>query len=223
MNNVVLMITIAKRNESEELLECFSENRVAMTLGRYGKGTATSEVMDFLGIENKEKCVMFSTMQNDKAKIILREFKRKNEERKGQNIVSFTIPMSSIGGETSLKRLIGENQKEEEKMEIESKNELIIVIANRGYASSVMDAARKAGARGGTVVHARGTGVEQSEKFFGITIGAEKEMIFIVATKEEKQPIMKKIMEEAGAETEAGSIIFSLPVSEVVGTKEKEV
>ncbi len=217
MINVVFMITIAKRNESEDLLKCFERNKVMLTLGRYGRGTATNEIMDCLGIGDKEKCVLFSTMQRDKAKIIFREFIEMNTNRKNQKIISFTIPISSVGGTTSLESLIGENQKEEDKMEIEVKNELVVVVANRGYTSMVMDAARKAGAKGGTVVHARGTGVEQAEKFFGITIGAEKEMIFIVTTKEEKPAIMKKIMEDAGVETEAASIIFSLPVTDVIG------
>ena len=102
-------------------------------------------------------------------------------------------------------------------MDVNKDNEVIIVVANRGYVDLVMDAARGAGAKGGTVVHARGTGVEQSEKFFGITIGAEKEMIYIVTNKNSKQAIMKAIMEKAGPSTSAESIIFSIPVVDVVG------
>ena len=80
-----------------------------------------------------------------------------------------------------------------------------------------MDAARAAGAKGGTVVHARGTGIEQSQKFFGVTIGAEKEMIYIVTNKTDKQPIMKAIMEKAGSATPAETIMFSVPTVDVVG------
>ena len=81
-----------------------------------------------------------------------------------------------------------------------------------------MNVAKDAGAGGGTVIHARGTGLEASEKFFGATIGAEKEMIFIVAEKEGKQAIMKAIMENAGSSTPAGAVLFSLPVIDVIGT-----
>ena len=219
MKNVVMMVTIAKRNKSEELLDCFNKNQVAMTLGRYGQGTVNDELMDYLGIEDKEKCVMFSTMLNEKAKRVLSEIEEKNKKKKEQNIVAFTIPIVSVGGYTTLHELVGNEEEEGEKMETNLENELIIVIANRGHVDMVMDAARKGGAKGGTVIHARGTGLEQSEKFFGVTIGAEKEMIFIVTEKEKKQAIMKTIMEEAGNATPAGAMLFTLPVTDVIGTK----
>jgi len=98
-------------------------------------------------------------------------------------------------------------------------HELIVVIANQGNIEVVMDAARGAGAYGGTVIHAKGTGMEQAEKFMGVSIAAEKEMIFIVAKKEQKNDIMKAIMEQAGIETEAKAIVFSLPVTDTAGLR----
>jgi len=98
-------------------------------------------------------------------------------------------------------------------------HELIIVIANQGNIELVMDAARGAGAYGGTVIHARGTGMEIAEKFMGVSIAAEKEMIFIVAKTEQKNGIMKAIMEKAGADSRAKSIVFSLPVADTAGLR----
>ena len=83
----------------------------------------------------------------------------------------------------------------------------------------VMDAARGAGAYGGTVIHAKGTGMEQAEKFMGVSLAAEKEMIFIVAKKEQKNDSMKAVMEQAVLETRAKSIVFSLPVTETAGLR----
>ena len=94
--------------------------------------------------------------------------------------------------------------------------ELLLVIANRGYVDNVMQVAREAGATGGTVIHARGTGAGDSEKFFGVTVGSEKEMIFIVTEKEKRNVIMQAIMKKAGASSKAGSVIFSLPVTEIL-------
>ena len=98
-------------------------------------------------------------------------------------------------------------------------HELIIVIANQGNIELIMDAARGAGAYGGTVIHARGTGMEQAEKFLGVSIAAEKEMIFIVTKKEQKNSIMKAIIEKAGMESRAKSIVFSLPVTDTAGLR----
>jgi len=81
-------------------------------------------------------------------------------------------------------------------------------IANQGYTELVMDAARGAGAGGGTVIHAKGTGMERAEQFLGVSLAAEKEMLFIVVKHEEKNAIMRAVMTEAGLESKAKSLIF---------------
>ncbi|MBQ9266989.1 MAG: P-II family nitrogen regulator [Clostridia bacterium] len=219
MKNFVMMVTIGMRNESEVIRQILVDNKVTMALARFGRGTATNEIMDYLGMEDKEKCVIFSTMAYQKSKLVMREIGEKNTTEKKHKIISFTVPITSVGGQSSMDQLIGNSKEEEEKMEMDKNNEVIIVIANRGYVDLVMDAARDAGAKGGTVVHARGTGLEQSEKFFGVTIGAEKEMIYIVTNKETKSGIMKAIMEKAGSGTPAEAILFSVPVVDVEGIR----
>ena len=98
-------------------------------------------------------------------------------------------------------------------------HELIIVILNEGYSDTVMDAARSAGATGGTVLHAKGTGKTRSEKFFGVSLAEEKDMIYILTPAGRKADIMKAISRDCGPETEAGAICFSLPVTEVAGIR----
>ena len=77
-------------------------------------------------------------------------------------------------------------------------HELITVILNEGYSDFVMDAARAAGAGGGTVLHAKGTGGTRGEKFFSVSLADEKDMIYIIAHKDEKAAIMRSINEQAG-------------------------
>lgn len=95
---------------------------------------------------------------------------------------------------------------------------LIITIVNKGYSDEVMNAAREEGASGGTVVHARGTGTEEAEKIFGITIEPEKELVLILTKDENRQAIMKAIFNAAGLATRGHGISFSLPVDDVLGT-----
>ena len=83
----------------------------------------------------------------------------------------------------------------------------------------MMDAARGAGARGGTVVRAKGTGSQYTDKFFGLSIAEEKEMIYIVSSSDKKAAIMTAIMKEAGAGTEARAVAFALPVTETAGLR----
>ena len=98
-----------------------------------------------------------------------------------------------------------------------TKYELVVVIANQGYTDMIMDAARKAHAAGGTVIHAKGTGMEQAKRFLGVSIAAEKEMIFMVVRREGKNAIMRAIMDTAGTDSKAGTVLFSLPVTETAG------
>ena len=104
---------------------------------------------------------------------------------------------------------------------MEFEHELIVVILNEGFSDFVMDAARSAGAGGGTVLHAKGTGSKRAEKFFGVSLADEKDMVYIVAHRDEKAPIMRAISQQAGPGTKAGAICFSLPVSSVVGLRER--
>ena len=94
---------------------------------------------------------------------------------------------------------------------------LIVAVANEGRTDTVMNAARAAGAAGGTVIHGKGTASEEAAHFFNISIASEKEMIFIVSKKEQKAQIMRYVLEKADPGTEAGAVLFSLPVTSVEG------
>lgn len=95
--------------------------------------------------------------------------------------------------------------------------ELILCIINDGFSDLVMQGARNAGARGGTIFHAKGTGNADIEKFFGISISPEKEIVLIVVDKKEKDKIVSAIYKEAGLDTKGQGIIITLPVSDFVG------
>jgi len=96
-------------------------------------------------------------------------------------------------------------------------HEAIFAIVNSGFAEDVMDVARKAGARGGTIINARGVVNEAAASFFGITMHSEKEIVMIVAPKELKDGILNAIYSEMGMANKAQGIAFSLPVSDTAG------
>lgn len=110
--------------------------------------------------------------------------------------------------------------------------ELVVTIFKRGFSDVVMQAARSAGATGGTVFNARGAGAHDAEKFFGITIQPEKEILMILVEKEKRNAVMQAISKSAGLNTEGQGLSFSLPVEDVLGvtrginqggTEEKEL
>ena len=127
--------------------------------------------------------------------------------------IAFIVPLSSIGGKRAL-MFLTEHQpltwKEESTLK-DTRYELLLVVANQGYTGSIMDAARTAGAGGGTVIHAKGTGMEGAAAFLGV------ELVLIVSRTSQKNTIMKAIME--GANPKAGAIVFSLPVTDTAGLR----
>lgn len=95
--------------------------------------------------------------------------------------------------------------------------ELILTIVNSGFADNVMDAAKSVGANGGTVLHARGTGIHEAEQFFGISIQPEKDVVLILVESEKKKAIMQEICIKAGLATEGRGMCLALPVNDVAG------
>ena len=101
-------------------------------------------------------------------------------------------------------------------------HEVIFCIVNSGYSDLVMDAAKKLGARGGTVINARGTANKDAESFFGITIEPEKDLVMILVPAAIKDDVMHALYKEAGLETQGQGIAFAMPVDSVVGISEAE-
>ena len=109
---------------------------------------------------------------------------------------------------------------------MEYNHEAIFCIVNSGYSETVMDAAKKLGARGGTVINARGTANKDAEKFFGISVEPEKEIVLIVVQSNLTDDILHALYKEVGLDTAGQGIAFAMPVDNVVGiateTSEKQ-
>ncbi len=221
MGNLYLMTTVVDRKLAKKYLDLYQENGQSVLHLAYGTGTATDEILDYLGLDHAEKTVVFSVLEDEKWLHIKKQLQKKLHIDVPGSGIAFVVPLSSIGGRKALNYLLNKDdyQKEEESILKETTHELILVIANQGNTELVMDAARSAGAYGGTIIHAKGTGKETAEKFMGVTLAAEKEMVFIVAKTSQKNAIMKAIMEQAGLQTRAKAIAFSLPVTDTAGLR----
>ena len=95
--------------------------------------------------------------------------------------------------------------------------EVIFAIVNAGFAEEAMNVARANGARGGTILNARGVAREKEAAFFGITLHAEKEILMLVVEKTIRDNILNALYKEMGMDKKAQGITFSLPVSQVAG------
>ena len=103
-----------------------------------------------------------------------------------------------------------------------SNYEVILAIVNDGFADDVMAVAKEQGARGGTIINARGVAKEDAAAFFGINVHSEKEIVMIVVPKKIKDDVLNAIYKEMGMAKKAQGIAFSLPVTDVAGLVEVE-
>lgn len=221
MGNIYLMTTIVDRKIVKKYLELYQENNLQVMFISLGFGTANNEVLDYLGLESTEKAVALSVIEEHTWVSVKKQLEKKLHIDAPGGGIAFTTPLSSVGGKKALQFLIENDnyQKTEETTLKDTAHELIVVIAEQGYTNLIMDAARGAGAYGGTVIHAKGTGKEAAEKFMGVSLALEKEIIYIVTKTEQKNAIMSAIMKEAGLDSKAKAITFSLPVTDTAGLR----
>lgn len=218
-----ILITIVDRGKGEAVVKLLQQEDVKFHNIMLGNGTAHKGILSLLGLKDTAKDVVLSFVRSGVAQRAIQLLSHALEMDLPGRGIAFTIPVGSIGGMQTMQYLMGNekplvSEEGTSSMQQEQpKNDLILAIVNRGYTDAVMDAALPAGARGGTVVHARGAGAEETEQFFGITIQPEKEIVIILAEHEKKIPIMQAIVRGAGLATEGKGIVFSLPVDHVMG------
>jgi nitrogen regulatory protein PII len=226
MKGLCLLFTIIKRSDIKEYHDFFEQNSVSVIYDTLGNGTAHEKTLSLLGIEKNEKAVLVSFVTYPTLKKILRGLALEMKIDLPDRGIAIAVPLSSVGGAKTLEYFSagqdtddlndGANAPQNEEVEMQTVQELIVAIYEKGYTDFVMDAAREAGAGGGTTIRAKGTSAG-AQKFFGLSLADEKEMLFIVTSTAKKKDIMKAIMQNAGMESKAHSLVFSLPVTDSAG------
>jgi nitrogen regulatory protein PII len=226
MKGLCLLLTIIKRADIKEYHAFFEKHAVSVIYDTLGNGTAHEKTLALLGIEKNEKAVLISLITYPSLKKILNGLAREMKIDLPDRGIAVAIPLASIGGAKALEYYSagqdlkfddeGLNQPYSEEDKMQTVQELIVAVYEKGYTDMVMDAAREAGAGGGTTIKAKGTGAG-AQKFFGLSLAEEKEMLFIVTPTDKKKDIMKAIMQNAGIDSKAHSLVFSLPVTETAG------
>lgn len=218
---LLFLITTSKLASRAERM--FEEDHIPVQYRFCGQGTASSEMMDMLGLSGVDKSILMCMLPKVLADELLRRLRRELKLGLVNTGVAFTVPISGASGR--MVRLIellndknsGELAERNETEMAESDYSMILAIVNQGYSEDVMNAARPVGASGGTAIHSRRVGSEVSLRFWGITIQPEREIVVIIAQKKEKLAIMKAIGEKCGMQSDAHGIVLSLPVDAVAG------
>jgi nitrogen regulatory protein PII len=221
---------IVNWDKAETISRVFEEEHVRFHFISKGRGTASSEIHDLLGIGATDKALIVCVEQEVLVPVLLKEVRKRLGYHTPGAGIAFVIPLSGIN--TPLLRVFKESVNKNEKINLNDEgetmpsgkktaavinNDLIIAVINHGYSEEFMNVAREAGASGGTVVHARGLTHEGPVKFFGIAVQEEKEIVLVLTSREKKLPIMEAVSRSCGITTKAEGLIFSLPVENVMG------
>lgn len=216
-----LLILIATPRLAEKAVALFDEARAPLQYRLDGHGTATREVMDMLGLDSGDKNILMSMLPKPLAMDMLARLRRGLRLGAMGSGIAFTVPLSagSHGMIQILEAAGRERRGVQRRMPVMEENayQMVIAVVNQGYSEDVMAAARPAGATGGTVLHSRRVGNEETMAFYGISVQPEKEIVAILCRQEEKLAIMQAVAQACGMRSEAQGLILALPVESVAG------
>lgn len=219
-----MLVLIIGHKDTKKAHAIFDAHNAPVQYLCIGEGTATSEVIDVLGLGISEKVILFCPVLKLQVPELFRALAEGLCLHKPNRGCAFTFPIS--GASSYIKKILAselpktsqkEHEGEERQMIHEAKHCLLMVTINQGFSEEVMIAATAAGAAGGTVVHARRLDSQETLKKWGISVQPEKEMVYILVEQEKKLAIMKAISEQCGLLSEAQGILMSIPVDGVIG------
>ena len=177
----------------------------------HGKGTVQNNLLDILGINEIKKEILIMAIEEELEEKFHRELTKKFHLDKPNHGVAFSMPINS------LLRTMNSKANSQDNMPYEA----IFTIVDKGLSSKVLESAQSAGSAGGTIIHARGSGVDQQAKLFNINIDPEKEIILILSVAEKAEAVVKSISDGLDIENAGTGVLFALGISKTSGIFEK--
>lgn len=204
-----MLVVIVEHNKASKVLHLADEKGVTASVAMLGRGTASRTIFDYLGLNDKKKAVLMLFGKTEEITDLADYLVEKLEmDKPNHGIAYIESAFNVFGTEDNANR--SENIKRGENM-----YNAIYTIVEKGNADDVIEAAEKAGSRGGTVMHARGSGSEEARKVFNMLIEPEKEIVLIISEEAKTKDIVESIRKETQIEEEGKGIIF---VTRVVNT-----
>lgn len=218
-----VLISITTPKLAEKATELFKLENVPIQYECTAVGTAPNEMINVLGLGNPDKVVLMSYLPKDMADLMLKKLKKELKLGTINSGIAFTLSIKNSSSLIvkmfeSLGTQVDSNTERKVNIQMtDTKYYLIVAVVNQGYSESVMEAAREAGAGGGTVLPSRSILTEKAIGFWGENIQDEKDMIFIVADEEKRLDIMQAISSKCGMHSKAKGLILSLPIDNCLG------
>lgn len=213
-----LLVSIAQRGDGGALMRQYGSFHLDQHFQSTGHGTAASHLLDTLGFGTSERDILLTIGPKDTIRQLMLYLKDSDRPELGARGIACSL---DLGGLTALLALglsqveAMEPERGEMLMEQGNQHTLILIAVNQGYTDAVMDTARACGARGGTVIRARWAGSRTVEKFSGITLQDEKEILSIVASKKAAPRIMEEVSRIHGLRSAPQAVVIGLPIDHI--------
>lgn len=218
-----LLVCILNKQDEMKLPEICNECCIALHFSSIAFGTARSNYISYLGLNEIEKRVTYSLIPNYCESRILKAINKKLKLYLTGKGIAFTIPLSGISNIVS-NAILSTPYREESTVETTHKkenakkmHELIISVVDQKYTDKVLERSRAAGATGATILHSRTIGNKPAEQVIGTKLSQDTVTIAILTSYEYKAGIMEAIRDVAGLKTDGSAVIFSLPIHNLIG------
>ena len=212
LKEVELIYVIINYGKGSKVLKIAKEKGILGGTIIIGKGTVRNSLLKFLDLNEIRREIVLMLAEKDVANAALEALDKKINFNKPHNGIAFTTSVTGILGSKSL-----EGEIDNERGAKDSMHKLIITIVDKGNAEMVVEAATKAGSKGGTIINARGSGIHETCKVFGIEVEPEKELVLILAEKDLTEAIALSIKDELNIDEPGKGIIFILDVNKTYG------
>lgn len=219
MNNVTegfdieLICVIVNFGLGSKIIKSAKQHGVSGGTITLGKGTVASRFLDFIGISDIRREVIYMAAERETAYQALEELNKEFEFSKPHHGIVFT---TSICGVTGTKNIVC-GQKTVERDAGNMMYHVITVIVDKGRAEEVITAATQAGSKGGTIINARGSGIHETMKLFSMEIEPEKEIVIIVSEADKTEGIVSLVRERLKIDEPGNGIIFIQDVNKTYG------
>lgn len=219
--SIYLLIIIVERGKGAKAAHFLQDLSIPVQMIISGRGTASSKIMDYLGLEEPHKEILFCLTDRSRRGAIFHYLEDKMHLSRPGHGIACALPLSGITRHLSARLEhapgITHLTEEERNMKESIRHELIFSIMDAGISSTIMEAAKEAGCKGGTVIKARSLYTEEIKKIFGMTLQQEKEILLILVPVDLKLPVMEAISKRLLTETGEHGIVFSLPAHDTMG------
>ncbi|MDR0879122.1 MAG: hypothetical protein LBN09_00285 [Clostridioides sp.] len=222
-NEMHLLVIIVSHSKEKKVTDILRAKHMPSQFVFHAEGTATSTILDCLGIGSEVKAVILGFAVKAMIPEILRQINEKLKIVKKGMGVAFSIPLSGImmpalaSDEEALKNIQKNFESEANQVNENLTHDLIVILVDEGKIEDVMDAARNAGATGGTTFRALRIGMKDAARFFGISIQEKKEVVTILTERDNKAKILNAVNEALG---KTHKVMFALPADNVMGIGE---